>query len=101
MNRLLLVRPKAEDDLAAALDWYEQRRAGLGGEFLDEIARAFIELEREPEQPRLYYRDFRRVLLRRFPYKVFYQVIGSRVVIFRVLHAKQDHAPGLGERPGS
>jgi len=34
-------------------------------------------------------------LLRRFPLKVFYQVIGPRIVIFRVLHAKQDHRPGL------
>lgn len=95
MNRLLLVRPEAEQDLAAACAWYEQRRAGLGGEFLDEIAGALLELEHNPEQARLYYRDFRRVLLRRFPYKVFYQVIGQRIVIFRVLHAKQDHGHGL------
>jgi plasmid stabilization system protein ParE len=53
------------------------------------------ELERAPGQPRLYYRGFRRVLLRRFPYKVFYQVIDSDIVIFRVLHAKQDHGSGL------
>jgi len=35
------------------------------------------------------------VLLRRFPYKIFYQVIGERVVIFRVIHAKQNHASHL------
>jgi plasmid stabilization system protein ParE len=49
------------------------------------------ELEHDPELPRLYYRNFRRVLLRRFPYKIFYQVIAQRVVVFRVLHAKRDH----------
>ena len=48
-------------------------------------------MEQNPERPRLYYRNFRRVLLRRFPYKLFYQMIGPRIVIFRVLHAKQDH----------
>jgi len=91
----LFVRTGAEADLAAARDWYERQRAGLGYEFLDEVARALNELAQAPERPRLYYRNFRRVLLRRFPYKVFYQVIGGRVVIFRVLHAKQDHGPGL------
>jgi toxin ParE1/3/4 len=64
-------------------------------EFLDETARALRELKQELERPRLYYRNFRRVLLRRFPYKIFYQVIGLRIVIFRVLHAKQDHNQGL------
>ncbi|SDS32396.1 type II toxin-antitoxin system RelE/ParE family toxin [Opitutus sp. GAS368] len=91
----MLVRPAAEADLAAARDWYEQRRAGLGLEFLDETARALHELKQEPERPRLYYRNFRRVFLRRFPYKIFYQVIGLRIVVFRVLHAKQDHNQGL------
>ena len=52
-------------------------------------------LEREPGRARRYHRNFRRVLLRRFPYKIFYQVIGRRVVVFRVLHAKQEHRGGL------
>ncbi len=77
---ILLVRPEAENDLAAARDWYDQKRAGLGDEFLDEIASAMMKLENNPLLPRLYYRDFRRVLLRRFPYKVFYQVINERIV---------------------
>ena len=95
MKWLLLVRPEAERDLAAARDWYEQKSAGLGDEFLDSVAGALRELERNAERSRLYYRNFRRVLLRRFPYKIFYHVIAQRVVIFRVLHAKQDHPRGL------
>jgi plasmid stabilization system protein ParE len=95
MSWLQLVRPEAERDLAAARDWYDQQRAGLGDEFLDEVAVAMRELDRDPERARLYYRNFRRVLLHRFPYKIFYQVIGRRVVVFRVLHAKQEHRGGL------
>jgi len=98
MTWLLLVRPEAEHDLVAARDWYDRKRAGLADEFLDEIARAMRDLERNPELPRTYYRNFRRVLLFRFPYKIFYQVIGHRVIIFRVLHARQDHSSGLYER---
>jgi plasmid stabilization system protein ParE len=95
MKRLLFLRPEAEQDLAAARDWYDPKRAGLGDEFLDGIALALGELEGNPEIHRLYYRHFRRVLLRRFPYKIFYQVIGERIVIFRVLHANQDHGKNL------
>jgi plasmid stabilization system protein ParE len=91
MSWVVLVRAEAEEDLDAARDWYEQKRTGLGGEFLDEFAAAMRTLELNPERERLYYRNFRRVIFRRFPYKIFYQIIGVRVVVFRVLHAKQDH----------
>jgi toxin ParE1/3/4 len=99
MSRLLLVRPEAERDLAAARDWYEQKQTGLGVRFLEDLAGVMRGLERDPERPRLYYRSFRRVLLRRFPYRVFYQVIGERIVVFRVLHAKQAHERGLAGEP--
>lgn len=92
MKWVLLVRPEAEQDLASARDWYDGKSGGLGGEFLDAIAAAMRELERNPEMPRLYFRNFRRLLLRRFPYKIFYQVIGERVVIFRVLHGREEHS---------
>lgn len=71
MKCLLFLRPEAERDLAVARDWYEEKRVGLGDEFLDEIARALRELENAPEIHRLYFRNFRRVILRRFPYKIF------------------------------
>lgn len=97
MKWLLLIRPRAESDLESARDWYEQKSPPLADAFLDEVSAAFQELVRQPELPRLYFLNFRRVRLRRFPYKIFYQVIGQRVVVFRVLHVKQAHAPRLEE----
>jgi len=91
MSWTLLVRAKAEQDMWSARDWYEDKRIGLGNEFLDELAEAMRRLELNPERQPFYYRQFRRVLLCRFPYKIFYQIIGERVVVFRVLHSKQDH----------
>ncbi len=97
MSWKVFVRPEAERDLLAARDWYDRRRAGLGDEFLDEVTLALLELERNPELPRLYFRKFRRVRLRRFPYELFYQVHGERVVVFRALHGHQAHEQGLVE----
>jgi len=97
MKWLLLVRPEAEHDLTAARDWYDGVQTGLGDAFLDEIAATLHPLTHHPEVPRLYYRNFRRILLPHFPYKVFYQVIGQRVVVFRVLHVRQCHESALPE----
>jgi toxin ParE1/3/4 len=88
---VILVRPEAERDVADARDWYDRIRRDLADDFLDEVAAAIRQLERDPARERLYFLNFRRVRLRRFPYKVFYQILGNRVVVFRVLHAKQDH----------
>ncbi len=97
MSWIVLIRPAAEWDLAKVRKWYERKRPGLGGEFLQEFASAMRLLEQAPDRERLYYRNFRRIIFRRFPYKVFYQVIGERVVVFRILHAKQDHERRIGE----
>ena len=71
--------------------WYESRRTGLGDELLDEIDRVVRLLESDPERRPFYYRYFRRLLTRRFPYKLFYRVEGDRVMGFRILHAKRKH----------
>jgi plasmid stabilization system protein ParE len=87
----VLIRPRAEADLREARQWYEEQRPGLGDEFLDEVRQAIILLEDQPTRRPPYYRDFRRVLTRRFPYKLFYRIERDCVIVFRVLHAKQDH----------
>ena len=71
--------------------WYEIQRPGLGDEMVDEMRRAIRSLLEHPELRPFYYRDFRRLLLRRFPYKLFYLTEGDRVIVFRILHVKQDH----------
>jgi toxin ParE1/3/4 len=87
----LVIRPRAETDLREAQDWYESQRAGLGEEFIAEIDAALRALARDPERYTVYYRGFRRVFVRRFPYKLFYRVENDRVIVSRILHAGRDH----------
>ena len=70
-------------------------RASLGDKFLDEVAAGMKHWAQHPKLVPFYYQQFRRLLLHRFPHKIFYQLIGDRVVVFRVLHAKQCHPPKL------
>lgn len=95
MKWILLVRPAAERDMTEARDWYDRRAVGLGDAFLDEVSEAMRKLIAHPEGNRLYHKTFRCVFVSRFPYKIFYQIIGARIVVFRVLHAKQSHTASL------
>ncbi len=85
------IREAARADLHEAHDWYEERCAGLGEEFLAAISEALLRLEANPESFPIHYRGFRRALTRRFPYKLFFRIEGDAVVVFRVLHGAQDH----------
>ncbi len=77
--------------MGAARDWYENERLGLGGEFLTEIGITLKNLAQDPERRPDYYRGFRRVMIPRFPYKLFYRLEGDRIIVFRILHAHRDH----------
>jgi hypothetical protein len=44
----LIIRPEAEADLAEGFDWYEQRRSGLGNEFLNEVNTRLRQIEANP-----------------------------------------------------
>jgi len=91
MSWEVLLRPRAEADLEEARDWYEARQVGLGAAFIDEAAAAMDKLQQAPDRQPEYYRDIRRALLARFPYKIFYLIEGSSMIVLRVLHARQDH----------
>jgi toxin ParE1/3/4 len=76
--RLELAR-EAEQDVEAACEWYDARRAGLGMEFLAALAVLLERIEAAPEsfsRPEDYAgtRDLRQGLLRRFPYKVLFEI---------------------------
>ena len=85
------IRPKARADLQGARGWYEEQGEGLGDEFLLAIADVLMRLEINPEHFPFYYGKFRRALTRRFPYKLFFQIHGDAVVVFRVLHGAREH----------
>lgn len=91
MTWRVLIRAAAEKDLDEAHKWYEGQRPGLGAEFLVSIAEAFTRLEEDPERYVLLYKDFRRILVERFPYRIFYQLKGNDVIVFRVLHHARDY----------
>lgn len=95
MSWTVIIRPRAEADLQEAKEWFEERRKGLGTSRVVAIRVAVAALRENPNRFPDYYRGFRRVLVRRFPYKVFYRIEGDRVIVFRVLHAKQDHTRHL------
>ena len=89
MSRRLIVRPEAEADLTDDALWYDRREPGLGLELISEVHSAIRRALKNPESFTLVRRTplVRRVLTRRFPYRIFFIVRPDAIVVFAVLHA--------------
>lgn len=90
MTLTLFITAEAEKDLADSWRWYEDQRAGLGDEFLLCVEAAFELACRQPMASPIVEADIRRVLIRRFPYGVFFIVEPERVMVLSVAHAARD-----------
>jgi len=87
--RILYV-PEIIDDLASARDWYESRADGLGEEFVRMAYAAFGELSEFPEKYEAVFGVFRRALMRRFPYSIYYHCLVDGIIIYGVFHSSRD-----------
>ena len=90
MSRELVLHPLARFDLLDAVAWYEEQRQGLGWEMFEHVDAAMRRALRDPESFAVVEETARRVLVRRFPYAVFFQVEGDRLVVLAVSHVRRD-----------
>lgn len=90
MNRNVRLREEADQDLAAAASWYEQQRAGLGHELLDEALAVFQLIAEQPLKYPVVHRDTRRALMTHFPFGVYFRVEQSQIVVLAVIHGSRD-----------
>jgi plasmid stabilization system protein ParE len=84
--RSLLIRPDAEVDIEEAYRWYERQRSGLGSDFLLCLEEGFAKTQKNPEMFPVVHRNVRRLLIRRFPYGIFYISGPSLTKVLAVLH---------------
>jgi plasmid stabilization system protein ParE len=85
------IAPEAEAELSAAALWYESKRAGLGAEF---VAAIDVALEIIGDRPLSFpvwrpEMPFRRHVVGRFPFVVFFTMTTEGLEVFAVAHAKR------------
>ena len=90
MTYRITIQPEAELDLAAAFQWYEDQRPGLGREFLERVEQVFQRICETPELHAVTYRGVRQTLVRRFPYVVCYIFEADCVDVVAVFHGRRD-----------
>lgn len=94
MSRSIEFEPEASLELSHAASWYEDRRSGLGSDFLRAVDRTIQRLAQQrilglrlpPLEPAS---TVRRVAVPRFPYQIVFQVVDEAVRVLAVAHDHQ------------
>lgn len=89
MTELILLL-QADLDIQGAFNRYEEFQQGRGEVFMRQLDAALTLLRQHPEIAPPYSGPYRRMLLRDFPYGIFYQVQPRRIVVAAVMDLRQD-----------
>ena len=90
MTYTLRFLPEIEEDAISGYVWYESKSRGLGEDFLRMFYASANEI---PWNPLLYpkvYQDFRRRLLRRFPYAIYFTIEDDQIIVFGLFHCARN-----------
>ena len=88
MEIVLLLQ--ADLDIQQAFNYYEDFQTGRGEVFLLHLDAALTLIRQHPEIAPVYGGVYRRLLVRDFPYGVFYQVQSARIIVAAVIDLRQD-----------
>src|SRR6266487_746157 len=78
MTLRVVFRRVAKSEFEDAAVWYDDRRFGLGDEFVHEIEQAIAKAAAAPQRYPVVFGDIRRTVARRFPFSVYFRVVRTR-----------------------
>jgi plasmid stabilization system protein ParE len=86
----IIFRPEAARELGQAQFWYESKAVGLGFEFARAVEAAVESAKRNPFGHPTIEADFRRVLLRKFPYMLIYLPSDETLLVVAVFNTRRE-----------
>lgn len=86
MMRVRLL-PEAETELFEAAQWYREQSFGLDYEFMRCMDEAIQRIVRTPLMFPVVHQGKRRILAKRFPYSIIFDVIEDEILIYVIFHS--------------
>lgn len=88
--------PAIERELQEIRDYYNSRVPGLGAQFLVEFDNLVVRIAANPNRWMVLRDGIRRALMRRFPYVIYFRIVGNeRLRITVVKHQRRHPSQGL------
>jgi toxin ParE1/3/4 len=90
MRYNLLISPIAKAEILESTKWYNEQKKGLGLEFISEIEKSIRTIENKPTLFAKIYKEYRMVLIDRFPFEIFYSLESNNIIIHHVFHSSRN-----------
>ena len=78
--------PQAQAEFDDVRRYYNQQKTGLGDDFTETVRQGLRRVLAQPESCPVEFDDVRRLVLRRFPYKLLYSVDADHLYVIAVAH---------------
>jgi len=77
----VIIRNRAQAEIAEIMQWYEAKEEGLGAYFLLCLDASIQAMRRSPTVPRVVRHEYRRFFVRKFPVGIYYIVRGQSIYV--------------------
>jgi toxin ParE1/3/4 len=85
-----MIHSEAIEELDAAISYYEERKVGLGLDFLAEVEQTLGKIQQNPNLGAAYkVAGLRRYVIQRFPFLIFYKEFEEFIWIVAIAHGKR------------
>lgn len=88
----IIIKPIVFLDLDEALMWHESEQSGLAQRFYKSFENAINRIKKNPHAFSDVIPGVKRILLKKFPYKVFYSISENKIFVLGISHAKRSNS---------
>lgn len=88
--RLIRFSSDARKEFEEAARWYETQRRGLGSQFILALEAKLDTIRKSPEIFPIAHHEYRRAILKRFPFAIFFELVNSDIHILAVYHTSRE-----------
>jgi toxin ParE1/3/4 len=90
MKFSLILSKEAQTEIEDALIWYRDKAPNMDKEFLNCLGYGFSLIQKNPSMFPIVHKEYRRTLIRRFPFQIIFTIKDFTIVILAVFHAKRN-----------
>lgn len=90
MVTIIEVKESANVEIIEAYLYYEEKRTGLGEEFLEHLDTYFDRISSNPKHFPSKRKPYREAFIKRFPFLIIYELAKGKVIVYSVFNTWQD-----------